>query len=183
MALPGSRDYDAIDGGPLPATTVNNIQDAIVALEAARIAILGARTIQMSAAFGNTRGLALSVLAYQSNDYWIIDPTGLNGPGLPIFVPIGARLIDWGVTVRCFNGADAVGARLFQTDGTNVGTAGIGAEQTTSLLVDTLLGLTIAGGPLVVPAGRRYFIDTNRQLTSNADVWIGEYHYSFDLLP
>lgn len=38
MPLPGSRDFDAVDAGPLPHTTVNNLQDAIVALEAARIA-------------------------------------------------------------------------------------------------------------------------------------------------
>ena len=28
--LPGSRDYDAVDAGPLPHTTVNNLQDGIV---------------------------------------------------------------------------------------------------------------------------------------------------------
>ena len=38
MALPTSRDFDAVDGGPLPHTTVNNIQDSIVNLEAKRIA-------------------------------------------------------------------------------------------------------------------------------------------------
>ncbi len=30
MPLPGSRDFDAVDSGPLPASTVNNIQDAII---------------------------------------------------------------------------------------------------------------------------------------------------------
>lgn len=30
MALPTSRDFDAVDAGPLPHTTVNNLQDAIV---------------------------------------------------------------------------------------------------------------------------------------------------------
>lgn len=30
MPLPLSRDFDAVDSGPLPATTLNNIQDAII---------------------------------------------------------------------------------------------------------------------------------------------------------
>ena len=30
MALPSSRDFDAVDAGPLPAATVNNLQDAVV---------------------------------------------------------------------------------------------------------------------------------------------------------
>ncbi len=30
MSLPESRDYDAVDAGPLPHTTVNNIQDSII---------------------------------------------------------------------------------------------------------------------------------------------------------
>ena len=34
MALPTSRDFDAVDAGPLPHATVNNIQDAIVSHEA-----------------------------------------------------------------------------------------------------------------------------------------------------
>ena len=37
MPLPLSRDYDAIDSGPLPHTTVNNVQDAIVALSADKV--------------------------------------------------------------------------------------------------------------------------------------------------
>lgn len=34
MALPNSRDYDAVDAGPLPHTVVNNLQDGIVGHEA-----------------------------------------------------------------------------------------------------------------------------------------------------
>lgn len=30
MPLPGSRDFDAVDSGPLPAATVNSIQDSII---------------------------------------------------------------------------------------------------------------------------------------------------------
>ncbi len=34
MALPASRDFDAVDAGPMPHTTVNNLQDGVVDHEA-----------------------------------------------------------------------------------------------------------------------------------------------------
>lgn len=97
MALPGSRDINAVDSGPLPASTVNNIQDAIVGR--------GHGSIDQLVDLNALRQNGMTVNAGTS--FAVYEFVGIAVTDVIRFVlPLraGDRLLEWAVWVR-----DAVG--------------------------------------------------------------------------
>lgn len=99
MPLPTSRDFDAVDAGPLPHTTVNNIQDTIIALEAARIAnrsravSLGSRLLY-DPNTANPPVIFSTHVEFQAN----VARSGI----FPFELAIGERLNSWTAIVHHF---------------------------------------------------------------------------------
>ena len=94
MALPTSRDYDAVDAGPLAHTTVNNIQDGIVNLEADRVAdILHEFAIGPHLMDG---GVAPTVLG-PTVSFRAVDGTNQV---LPLNLKIGEVFKSWKMVIR-----------------------------------------------------------------------------------
>lgn len=96
MALPGSRDFDAVDSGPLPSTTVNNIQDAIIGR--------GHGSIDQLVDINSDRSQNLTI---DSGEQWY-EFAGVEATDQVRFVlPLrpGDRLLEWAVFIRDDAGA------------------------------------------------------------------------------
>jgi hypothetical protein len=133
MTLPLSRDYDATDAGPLPHTTVNNIQDAIIGGKH------GSITLQIPACAGAS----------------VFDP-GFNEPGMipgiagsmqrnpaaagfeilraPVTLPFGAKITE---------------VKLEGSRGTSAGTFTFSLERT----LKSTGGVTVVAGPTATASG------------------------------
>ena len=79
MTLPTSRDFNAIDGGPLAASTINNIQDSIVNGAHGSIVLhIPGSAFQHDAA---------SAVTYLNDSTWALGAGSLT---IPIQLPVGA---------------------------------------------------------------------------------------------
>ncbi len=109
MPLPGSRDFDAVDSGPLPASTVNNIQDAIVGRGHGSIDRLVDLHVSRS------QGVTLSL----NQEFYSF--SGVEGTDRIRFVlPLrpGDRLLEWAAFIRDDNGPpiDRMEVGIFEAD-------------------------------------------------------------------
>lgn len=149
MALPGSRDLDAVDSGPLPAATVNNIQDAIIGRAHGAIDQL----IDLNAVRQNGMTLGAGQTFYE---FVGIEATDLIRFVLPLRP--GDRLLEWAAFGRDDAGApiDRLRAQIF-TRNPFAGWAGvqIGTDQITDGLGgDQKWGEDLSAGPHIVLTDR-----------------------------
>lgn len=84
MSLPLSRDFDAVDAGPLPHTTVNAIQDAIVQGQHGRIV----RVLS----FGDLRVHSDYTLDVANSAYWEVPATALRRWRVILPLAVGERV-------------------------------------------------------------------------------------------
>lgn len=92
MSLPSSRDFDAVDGGPLPAATVNNLQDAIVIAKHGDI-------VDLVAHEGGQR--TADVVIETGNYYfWIMPANATARMRIPLRMRAGDRIKEFAVYVR-----------------------------------------------------------------------------------
>jgi hypothetical protein len=89
MALPGSRDFDAVDAGPLPHTTVNALQDGTVDHEARLLAAEPDLATAQSDIIQNAADIAANIY----DPVWVVCPwtdvEGVSGG------PIANHLRTW----------------------------------------------------------------------------------------
>ncbi len=148
MALPGSRDLNAVDSGPLPAATVNNIQDAIVGR--------GHGDIDMLVALNPVRQDGMTLSPAQAF-YQFVGVEGTNQ--LRCLLPLrpGDRLLEWAVFVRDDTAPiDRVAAAIFEADPSAVwALTVIGVQQTSDGTgTDQKIGEDLSGTPHIVLADK-----------------------------
>lgn len=106
MALPGSRDFDAVDSGPLPSATVNNIQDAIIGR--------GHGSIDQFVDMNAVRQQGMTI---DSGEEWY-EFVGVEiSDQIRFVLPLrpGDRLIEWAVYIRDDPGPiDRIQAQILQ---------------------------------------------------------------------
>lgn len=108
MSLPGSRDFDAVDGGPLPAATVNNIQDTIVAHSHGAIE----KWFDLNASRQSGMTLGPDVFWYEFD---ALDATDRIRMVLPLRP--GDRLLEWTIYIRDEDApVDRIEAQIHETD-------------------------------------------------------------------
>lgn len=145
--LPGSRDIDAVDSGPLPAATVNNIQDAIISRAHGEID-------QM---VGLNAGRFQGVAPETANEAWweLDNNAGDKGRWILPFRP-GDRVLEWQIYVQDFNpppSLDRVNSTLYAYNANDGTRAAIGSPQTSDGTgTDQTLGEDLRAGPHVVVA-------------------------------
>ena len=149
MALPGSRDFDAVDSGPLPAATVNNIQDAIVGRAHGSIDKL------VDIHISRSQNVTLSL----NQEFYLF--SGIAGSDRTRFVlPLrpGDRLLEWAAFIQDDAGPpiDRMEVGIFEADpATGWALTLIGALQISDGLGgDQKLGQDITGTPHVVLADK-----------------------------
>lgn len=108
MPLPLTRDYDAVDTGPLPHTTVNTIQDAIVGRKHGEIkknlSFAKHMVIDDDETNAEKDGPFVRILSSRGNfQIW-----------MPIELENGQRLQKWAFVLEAQNPADAASDYLIQ---------------------------------------------------------------------
>ena len=138
MALPVSRDFDAVDSGPLPASTVNNIQDGIVGS--------GHGSIDQ---FVDMNAVRQQGVTFDAGQFWY-EFAGVEVTDRIRFVlPLrpGDRLLEWAVYIRDEAGpVDRIQARIFEAEPlagwavTDIGAAQISSGAGTDQKIGEVLG-------------------------------------------
>lgn len=149
MPLPGSRDFDAVDSGPLPAATVNNLQDAIIGRAHGEID----QMVGLNAA--RFQGVAPET-ASGNQEFWeLANNTDDKGRWILPFRP-GDRVREWRIYVQDFNpppSLDRIVATLYAYNANDGTRAPIGISQITDGTgTDQTLGEDLRAGPHVVVA-------------------------------
>lgn len=126
MSLPGSRDFDAVDSGPLPAATVNNIQDAIIAHSHGEID----RMFGLNAA--RFQGIAPEAVS-GNQEFWHLDSNAGDKGRWILELRPGDRLLEWQVFVQDVAAppfVDRVNSAIFAYSAVDGTRAAIGGPQT-----------------------------------------------------
>ena len=92
MSLPASRDFDAVDAGPLPAATVNAIQDAIVGNSHGVVS----KIFHMA----GVRQNAMTLDATFQSDFEFNPPVATSRVRFLLPLRTGDRLIEWQLFVN-----------------------------------------------------------------------------------
>jgi hypothetical protein len=172
MALPTSRDVTLAPGSQVPATLLNNAQDAIVRHE------LGQRGARSR--------------TYQMSEVWPHSFTIAAGTGYAtavsgiIRVPLRRLLVGERITsVACRlvdnNPIDHVTLKLFRLDDTAVSPAGVQIGATQTSVNGSVQLLTLSGLTETVLAGRTYYVEMEvthishvlRRIIETTDVPVG----------
>jgi hypothetical protein len=112
MPLPTSRDINAVDGGPVPASVYNAIQDSIIALDLA-VSALVVPTVNRTLFLPHTAGIAteFGTTRYHyldGDDGWKNDIAAINqGVIFALPIPEGSTITE--VAIFTSGGADKVG--------------------------------------------------------------------------